>query len=114
VDQSTQQPKPKKENEQMNLTNRQTAHVLAALRRCQSEDLSGMPHFEETSPLPATDIDDLCEKLNEPDEVETAEPDTEGDVQSRMYLLLASLTTVRTRLSRSSWRKWTTALHGIA
>lgn len=52
----------------MYLTERQTAHVLAALRRCQNEDLSGMPHFDEAAPLTVEEIDDLCEKLNLPDD----------------------------------------------
>ena len=53
----------------MQLTKRQTAHILAALRWSQGEDLSGMPHFDEKMmPLTEEEIDELCEKLNLPDD----------------------------------------------
>jgi len=65
----------------MNLTQRQAAYVLAALRRCQNEDLSGMPHFEEGAPLTEEEIDDLCEELNLPDGDETANTAGEGDTR---------------------------------
>lgn len=48
----------------MEFTKRQLAFVLAALRTCQTMDLSGMPHFDEETPLSPQEIDDLCETLN--------------------------------------------------
>ena len=48
----------------MKMTERQLAHVLAALRFCQSKDLSHMWHFDETTPLTDAEVDDLCEAIN--------------------------------------------------
>ena len=48
----------------MNLTPRQLAHVLAALRYCQDKDLRHMPHFGEVMPLSGAEIDELCELFN--------------------------------------------------
>ena len=48
------------------LTNRELAQVLAALRFWQEADVdgSGMSHFEDDEPLSLDEIDFLCEKLN--------------------------------------------------
>ena len=49
----------------MHFTERQIAHILAALRLSQKVDLSGMPHFDEAGPpLNDSEIDLLCEELN--------------------------------------------------
>jgi len=50
----------------MNLSSKETATVLAALRTAQSnrEEFESMPHFEETTPLTNEEIDTLCEDLN--------------------------------------------------
>lgn len=49
----------------MDLTERETAHVLACLRHCQGLDLSRMEHFEGLAPLADKEVDALCERLNE-------------------------------------------------
>lgn len=52
------------------LSSRELATVLAALRYWQrdvesaDEAIDGGEHFAETTPLSATEIDDLCERLN--------------------------------------------------
>lgn len=62
-----------------NLTDREFATVLAALRCFQQthapatpgdavEDADGCDHFYEHSPLTATEIDELCERINTTDE----------------------------------------------
>ena len=53
----------------MNLSDREMATVLAALRYWQDEmgchGRAAYPeHFEETEPLTAPEIDALCERLN--------------------------------------------------
>jgi hypothetical protein len=49
----------------MHFTERQIAHVLAALRLSQGKDLSAMPHFDAAGPpLNDAEIDDLCEEIN--------------------------------------------------
>ena len=53
----------------MNLSDRELATVLAALRYWQDVmypyGAAAYPeHFEETEPLTAREIDDLCERLN--------------------------------------------------
>ena len=49
----------------MHFTERQIAHVLAALRLSQGKDLSAMPHFDAAGPpLNDAEIDQLCENIN--------------------------------------------------
>jgi hypothetical protein len=49
----------------MEFTTRQIAHILAALRLTQGEDISHMPHFEEnTAPLSDVEISSLCEQIS--------------------------------------------------
>jgi len=49
----------------MHFTERQIAHVLAALRLSQKVDLSAMPHFDSVGPpLNDAEIDELCEDIN--------------------------------------------------
>ena len=48
----------------MEFTDRQTAHILAALRACQDQDLSHMPHFDEVKPLSDAEVDALAEQIN--------------------------------------------------
>jgi len=49
----------------MHFTERQIAHILAALRLSQGKDLSAMPHFDEAGPpLNDSEIDLLCEQIN--------------------------------------------------
>jgi len=48
----------------MEFTDRQTAHILAALRSCQGHDLSHMPHFDEVEPLSDAEIDALADQIN--------------------------------------------------
>jgi len=49
----------------MHFTERQIAHVLAALRLSQGKDLSAMPHFDAAGPpLNDAEIDELCEDIN--------------------------------------------------
>ena len=50
----------------MELSERETAHILAALRYAQrpGNDLSGMEHFAEVKPLSEAEVDALAEKLN--------------------------------------------------
>jgi hypothetical protein len=57
----------------MNLTNRELAIVLTALRTWQASDLGTTGrgeaiaiagHFEDHAPLAPTEVDDLCERLN--------------------------------------------------
>jgi len=60
----------------MNLTNRETATVLAALRYWQRDfgaagGATAFPdHFYDCKPLKAKQIDALCERINAPDEEE--------------------------------------------
>ena len=60
----------------MNLTNRETATVLAALRYWQRDfgaagGKTVFPdHFYDCKPLTAKQIDTLCERINTPDEEE--------------------------------------------
>ncbi len=51
----------------MELTNRETAIVLAALRMAQDnmDDLNHMPQMDvETRHVKREDVNDLCEKIN--------------------------------------------------
>jgi hypothetical protein len=49
----------------MRFTERQIAHILAALRLSQGADLSEMPHFDSVGPpLNDAEIDELCEDIN--------------------------------------------------
>jgi hypothetical protein len=49
----------------MHFTEKQIAHVLAALRLSHGKDLSAMPHFDATGPpLNDAEIDELCEDIN--------------------------------------------------
>jgi len=48
----------------MEFTDRQTAHILAALRACQGQDLSHMPHFDDVEPLSDAEVDALAEQIN--------------------------------------------------
>ena len=50
------------------LNERELAHVLAALRRCQGGPprvvLEDSPHYEELEPLSDQEVDELCERIN--------------------------------------------------
>ena len=49
----------------MRFTERQIAHILAALRLSQGAHLSAMPHFDAAGPpLSDAEIDSLCEEIN--------------------------------------------------
>ncbi|HOW87338.1 MAG TPA: hypothetical protein PKV84_01605 [Candidatus Omnitrophota bacterium] len=48
----------------MNLTKKELATVLAALRTFQERPAVGMEHFKNVRPLASKQIDDLCERLN--------------------------------------------------
>ncbi|MFC1601260.1 hypothetical protein ACFL34_02825 [Candidatus Sumerlaeota bacterium] len=49
----------------MNFTKRETAHILAALRLSQQDDISHMPHFEDgEEPLNDKQLDELCQRIN--------------------------------------------------
>ena len=48
----------------MELTRRQIAHVLAALRHTQNLDLSSMDHFDDTEPLTCDEVNQLCEIIS--------------------------------------------------
>lgn len=51
-----------------NLTNRQAATILAALRYFQAnvDDIKDLElsHFDEVTPLESEEIDELCESIN--------------------------------------------------
>jgi len=66
----------------MNLNKREIAHILAALRIAQKQDLNGMAHFEEIEPLTLEEVDALCEKVNLDSAIRTTEIIiSEGTVQ---------------------------------
>ncbi len=48
----------------MELTRRQIAHVLAALRHTQNLDLSSMDHFDQTEPLTCEGVNQLCQLIS--------------------------------------------------
>lgn len=66
----------------MQLTEQQTAHILAALRHCQGKDLRGMPHFDVTIPLSDAEVDALCERLNLAENTEPDDSERKGGLQS--------------------------------
>jgi hypothetical protein len=59
----------------MTLTDRELAMVLFALRHAQllvddREDLREQGHFTDLEPLDVAEIDDLCDRLNTPEEAD--------------------------------------------
>jgi len=49
----------------MHFTERQIAHILAALRTCQAQGINREWHFDETKPLSDAEVDILCQRINE-------------------------------------------------